>query len=281
MHQLESFKHEPGIATFICYKKELLPNLKYFSLAGFKLLELWGIPSFGNPSHFPYKRKVFLEKFKKEMEKYGLIPYSVHTPFHFDISHPNKEKRSVALKEIKECIEICSSLDSKVAVVHPGGKYNNDTENIQVENSIDSLLRILEFSSKRGIKIVVENMLPGALGNKMEHIEKFYMSLPEEIGFCVDIGHAYNSGILPSIFKVLGKRVKHLHIQDAFLGEDSHLIPGEGEIKWDNVLDSLRKINYSGVILFEIREREDISLENHLHIAYEKAEEIRKGLGSK
>ena len=280
MPPVRNFKKELGIATFVCYKKELLPCLQYFSDAGFRYLELWGIPAFGNPLHFPYKNRRYMKKFSTLLAKYSIIPYSVHTPIHsrWSISSLDEDLRFTALREIKECIECVSPLGIEIAVVHMGGAYQREDEELQLEKSVNSLLRLLEFSYPKGIKLAVENGVPGILGDKLEHMERLCELLPEEIGFCIDTGHAYNAGILDSIFKSLGGRIKHLHLQDTFFGEDAHLIPGEGELPWEKIMLQLSKIDYSGLLLLEIREKENISLKEVLQNSWESALKLQKRL---
>lgn len=278
-----NFEPEIGIASFICYNERLLSCLENFPTAGFRCLELWGIPAFGHPLHFPYKNRRYIKKFASLIEKYELTPYAIHTPIHpeWSISDPEEELRFLALREIKECIECVSPLGIQIAVIHAGGPYHNENEDLQLEKTTNSLLRLLEFSYPRGIQIVVENSIPGVIGDKLEHMKRLRDSLPEEVGFCIDTGHAYNTGVLNSIFKTLGKRIKHLHLQDTFPGKDAHLIPGEGELCWEEIMLQLRKINYSGILLLEIREQRDSSLKEVLQRSRESANRLREMLKKK
>ncbi|NOZ63718.1 MAG: sugar phosphate isomerase/epimerase [Caldiserica bacterium] len=278
-----NFEPEIGIASFICYNERLLSCLEDFSEVGFKCLELWGIPAFGHPLHFPYQNRRYIQRFASLIEKYELAPYAIHTPIHpeWSISIPDEELRFLALREIKKCIESVSSLEIQIAVIHAGGPYRNENEDLQLEKTTNSLLRLLEFSYPKGIQIVVENSIPGVIGDKLEHMERLRDSLPEEIGFCIDTGHAYNTGVLASIFKALGKRIKHLHLQDTFLGKDAHLIPGEGELSWEEIMLQLREIDYSGVLLLEIRERKDAPLKEVLQRSWESANRLREMLKKK
>ncbi len=278
-----NFEPEIGIASFICYGERLLTCLEDFSASGFRCLELWGIPAFGNPLHFPYKNRRYIKKFASLMEKHQLVPYAIHTPIHpgWSISDPDEELRFLALREIKECIECVSPLHVQIAVIHAGGPYQNENEDLQLEKTMNSLLRLLEFSYPKGIQLVVENSIPGVIGDKLEHMEKLRDFLPEEIGFCIDTGHAYNTGVLAAIFKTLGARVRHLHLQDTFFAKDAHLIPGEGELPWEEIMLQLRRIDYSGALLLEIRERKEASLKEALQRSRESVIRLREMLKGK
>ena len=69
---------------------------------------------------------------------------------------------------------------------------------------------------------------------------------------CVDTGHAgivgENAG---DTIRVLGSRVRALHINDNDFRSDGHLIPFQGKIDWEDTMRALAEVGYSGDFTFE------------------------------
>ena len=56
----------------------------------------------------------------------------------------------------------------------------------------------------------------------------------------------------------MGKHLITLHIHDNHGERDEHLLPGLGEIRWPEVLDALRDVDYPGVFMYELIRKEDL-----------------------
>lgn len=75
----------------------------------------------------------------------------------------------------------------------------------------------------------------------------------ENFGILVDTGHCHING---ENFEEILPKCKdlplHFHIDDNFGDADSHLIPGEGSIDFENFSRGLESINYNGYISAEL-----------------------------
>ena len=84
-------------------------------------------------------------------------------------------------------------------------------------------------------------------------IEKI-KDLDPRIGLCVDVGHTQRSGVEPAdTIALYTDRVHDIHMKDVSSAtkEGSTLEIGRGVINVPNVLETLLKINYQGVVSFE------------------------------
>ena len=84
-------------------------------------------------------------------------------------------------------------------------------------------------------------------------IDKLNEKAGKEIfGFCFDSGHCTLAGRDPyRTLRVLGDRVKVLHLHDNDGIVDKHLPPFTGVAYWDLILKGLHDIGYKGNINFE------------------------------
>ena len=95
-----------------------------------------------------------------------------------------------------------------------------------------------------GYGIFIENMLNAA-------------QMPEElcdvadtlgIGICWDFGHANISGVKQSKgLAYVGKRLKVLHVNDNFAGDDIHILPFTGNVDWRDAMHGLALSEFDGL----------------------------------
>jgi len=72
------------------------------------------------------------------------------------------------------------------------------------------------------------------------------------VGICWDTGHAHMQMLdQPQALRAVGSRLKALHIQDNNAQTDQHLLPFYGSIKWKQIMNTLREIEYAGDFTFE------------------------------
>lgn len=89
-----------------------------------------------------------------------------------------------------------------------------------------------------------------------ELMSRVFASLPPEIGFTLDVGHANLMGFAPANYiDVLGHRLRHLHLHDNHGGGrstcDEHLTPGQGDIDWNALAFALARVGFAGTTTFE------------------------------
>ncbi len=156
---------------------------------------------------------------------------------------------------VTRSIESAGILGAKYCVVHPvwhdesGNIIKNKTEFISVNAQI--IKQLLPKAEECGVIILSENILWGASADP-----RIIADLVKEVdspwfGWCFDVGHAHCSGFESDILKKCSVVPASLHIQDNDGSGDGHLIPGDGNINWENFLAVLRDIGYTGDCVME------------------------------
>ena len=69
-----------------------------------------------------------------------------------------------------------------------------------------------------------------------------------------------------------------MHISDYHLKEEEHLLPGEGEIKWDKITDKLFDLEFKGIFMYEPGVKKDTG---ERYTAKEVAENFEKVIKKK
>ena len=230
---------ELGVSSFLWLQKELISQLPIVKESGIKYIEISGLwaPWLNPPTnHFDYQNIQSWEKIAKAMNEYELKAYSLHVPIgqKFDISALNEDARKFAVTEIIKSINMFSELNgAEVVIVHPSIEIENvEAERLRLEKSKESLKEIVVYCESRGMKLAIENLLPGTVGDRVEKLLELVNSLhSNNAGVCLDTGHAYISGTEPvQALKEINNKLFALHIADNFGEKDEHLLPLEGNI---------------------------------------------------
>lgn len=134
-----------------------------------------------------------------------------------------------------------------------------------------------ELADKLGVGIAVENFCDVRNRNYFttqveEQIEFIRQLGSPNVTACLDTGHSYAIHGKSFIDKVkqLGSLISCTHIHDTFYDRDLHLPMFCGEIDWQRLGRTLREINYSGDINFELRrcQMPDSMLDAYLEFVY-------------
>ncbi len=120
------------------------------------------------------------------------------------------------------------------------------------ELGLERIKRIVAHAKKLGIKIAFENT------RKRGYLEFVLKNIKEEnVGICFDAGHYHCYFNDDFDFEFFKDRVFAVHIHDNDKTSDSHLLPFDGTIDWDDVLQKLKQSNYNGPITLELCYRFD------------------------
>lgn len=200
---------------------------------------------------------------RRMAEDNGVYFNQAHGPFVFDTSlFPDYTKQVLPLFE--RCFEACALLGAPHMVVHPIHHLpykGNEDRMWQINMEFYHML--LPYARQSGVKIALENMYQydprrGVLTRDVfavpERYAAFYDELNDPHFIClVDTGHC---GIVGEdaarMLRVMGSRVKALHVNDNLFRTDDHVVPGHGLMDWNAVTKALADIGYEGDITFEV-----------------------------
>ena len=173
----------------------------------------------------------------------------------YDITLDSSDKKiaDISLERVKSSFSIAQQLKCKGVVFHTNyitWMKNDWYRKNWVNKHKEIYLKLIE--EYKDLEIYVENMFdldPYLLGELMVSINH------ERIGVCLDIAHASISNVeLEEWFRVLGKYIKHIHINDNDKIIDSHLELGKGIIDYKKAYELINKLPDSTSILIEIKD---------------------------
>ena len=212
-----------------------------------------------------------IRPYKESCEKYGIEITQAHAPYQLYVDG-NEKANEFCYEIVKKCIEICAYLNCGFLVVHPLNlAYLHDRDYEQKIN-LEYYKRFIDSAKKYNVVICLENMfatvnrhITEAVCSDCYQAAKYIDELNEfaggeYFGFCFDLGHMNLLGKhIKESLKVLGKRIKLLHIHDNDGIQDNHGIPysyarnwGQSPVTdWKGFLEGLKEIGYKGEFDFE------------------------------
>lgn len=148
--------------------------------------------------------------------------------------------------------EAATRLGATVVVVHPPFRW-------QASYATNFVEGIRALTEETGILFCVENMYPwrtpaGELKAYLPHWD------PTEFAFdhlTLDLSHASTARIQSLDYvRSWGRRLRHIHLTDGTGSfKDEHLLPGHGDQRADEVLQTARQLGFDGQVVIEINSR--------------------------
>jgi sugar phosphate isomerase/epimerase len=249
-----------GISTMVFGKENRLLTLeevKIITETGMKYIELSDL------------HDIDFEIFN-DLKQNGIGIFSVHAEYlGADISEADQYKKIKGIDYAKKGIDRVKDFDGNIIVIHPGGWYGDKREEEnKLKNCINSLVEITEYGNSKEVKIAIENLPPGFLGDQpgvlktiLNQVRRI-TGLNKEIGICLDTGHASLMGNLFEHLELLSDDIITIHLHDnigeihedrSLAVDDTHRPPGHGLILWEKFFKRLNEIEYDGGLILELK----------------------------
>lgn len=220
--------------------------------------------------HLPEGR----ERLLKLWDGLGLKLNYIHPPLecYHDITSLDDQVRRSSIELMKLALHACSQLNGLCITVHAANDSQIPAEQFQarIQQGMESLKELLEYATQRGVGLSLEN-LPKAYDTGRLALELIRATADwPGLGICLDSCHAtMNNPQAEELVRELAPRVCTTHFSDTMGEEDSHLIPGEGQVDFPMIARQLGQAGFDGVLDLEcsvwmLRRRHD-HWETHPH----------------
>lgn len=204
--------------------------------------------------HTLNKKRVFA--LKETAQSYDLI-FTLHGPFaDINIASPSKPMLKASLKRLRQSIKYASQLNAELWVLHPGmiTGITPFYPGSDWSQNVHGIRELSKTAKEYGLRVAIEN-LPQKYGSIMktpEDFKRFYRETGlNHIGIVLDTGHANLEAQTEPFLTQLPEKIYELHISDNMGEQDQHLGIGYGKIDWHDFVQSLRRINYDGIVMLE------------------------------
>jgi sugar phosphate isomerase/epimerase len=232
--------------------KPLLKEMEDIGQMGFDYVELTMDPPEATPQKLLAQKKSIHELLHRY--SLGLIG---HLPTFVGTADLYESLRQASLQEIFHALEAGAELGIRKMVVHPGyvtglGKFLLDRVR---RYAMESMEAILQKANTLQVTLCIENMFPQTQFLSSPHEFQDVFDTFPDLRLALDIGHANLGGgknKSSDFIQQHGYRIGHVHANDNFGRDDSHLPVGAGIIDFEKILRSLQGAHYDDTITLEV-----------------------------
>jgi sugar phosphate isomerase/epimerase len=246
------------LSTHLFLNHRLHPGLLEFATrSGAEAVEI-----FAARQHFDYTSRADVVELAGWFRSNTLQPFSMHQPLFPDremgragapavnVLHPEKARRIDAMDEIKRALEAAELIPFTNLVMHLGERTDGWSQR-SIEYAQTALEHLGAFARPLGVRLLVENLTsePTTPEHLMTILEMGHL---DNVGVCLDLGHAYLTVGIPESVATLGPRISSLHVHDNKGVKDEHLWPGDGTIPWPATIEALKGLATPPASVLEI-----------------------------
>lgn len=192
---------------------------------------------------------------KRDSAETGVEIRSLHLPFSpfqtNNIASKDNAVRRSTIEMQSEYIKRAGEIGIGIAVIHPSGEPNPDSERVELlKYACDSLSVLAETAAGAGVTIAVEDLPRTCLGNCSNDI-KTLISADDRLRVCFDTNHLLIERNVDFI-RAVGKRFITLHVSDYDFRNERHWLPYEGKNDWIAIVSALEEVGYAGPWMYEV-----------------------------
>ncbi len=173
--------------------------------------------------------------------------------FEPSMANPDPEARAWRVRYTRQCIDLARELGSRSVSVTSGRMVPGIMPQDSMKLLRSSLSEVLEYAEEKGVNIGVEYE-PGLL---VEHCDELVGLLDglgsSRLGANLDVGHSFVQGEdVPRVIRILSESIFHVHLEDIKGRKHYHLPPGQGDMDFGAVFETLRAVGYQGLVTVEL-----------------------------
>ncbi|MBO4366146.1 MAG: sugar phosphate isomerase/epimerase [Clostridia bacterium] len=187
--------------------------------------------------------------------RYGVPVRSFHLPFypfeHNNLASPDAAVRKETVAFHAEYLRKISDAGIRYAVVHPSGEPNPPEVHQDMLNACaESLFQLAETAKSFAVTLCVENLPRTCIGRDSSEI-RFLTDSHPDLRVCFDVNHLLTESH-KAFVRAVGEKIASVHLSDYDFVDEKHWLPGEGSIRWDELIDLLLEAGYAGPCLYEV-----------------------------
>lgn len=194
--------------------------------------------------------------------RFLLDPWRKHQP---TLLSADAERRKHRLNFLCRAVDMAASLDAEAVSFWSGTATEPASGEMLMDRLVEGCRQLCEYAERRQVRLAFEPE-PGMFVDTMARWEELHQQVAHpRFGLTIDVGHMHCLRETP-----VGPHLRrwrdwlwNVHIEDMRRGVHDHLMFGEGDLDFAEVMAALAEIGYSGGV--------HVELSRHSHDALETA----------
>ncbi len=195
-----------------------------------------------------------MKKIRELAEKLDMEIISVASGFgwKYPLTDNDEEVRIKAKNCIKKTIEVAAWLGCDAILVVPGKVTPEVSYDVAYDRTVEALNELEAFAREKGVCIGVENvwndflLSPLEMRNLIDEINSPYVKA------YLDVGNMIYSGFAQHWVRILGERIKKVHIKDYSRSAHTFVSLLNGDVNYPEVVKALNEVGYTDYLTAEV-----------------------------
>ena len=236
-----------GVSTACFYPQPLEEILPVLAGVGVRAIEVF----FNTESEFSPR---YYEQLGAEARSLGLDIVSIHPYTSLTegmlLFSDYRRRTEDGMMQYQRYFECAAALGARFFTFHGERDGGPEDTPAQWERKCAAYHRLCALAASCGVTLAQENVA-WCRSRDPAFVQKLCRDVPE-LRYTLDIKQARRAGQLPrSFIDAAGERIVNLHIND-FSDKQTCLLPGAGEMDYDDLFSRLRSVGYNGHALIEV-----------------------------
>lgn len=193
---------------------------------------------------------------KELLAEHGVVPISAS--FQGGLLASQGEARKAAWELFDRRLDLCREVGIPTLVI--AGDVPAPLDQAAIERVQVSLQQAAQAAGRRGLRLALEFQARAAFGNNVQTAAALVAEVGSpHLGLCLDTFHFYVGPSKTEDLRLLGPHnlflVQLSDLADTpreFAADADRILPGEGDIPLQSLIEHLRAINYSGPVTVEL-----------------------------
>jgi L-ribulose-5-phosphate 3-epimerase len=181
--------------------------------------------------------------------RYLLNPQRQHYPTLVSI-----DGRQIRLEFLRRAVDIAHELHAECVNFWSGTPEPDIPEHQSWDWLVTGCLQLAEHAKRRGVQLAFEPA-PGMLVDDMAKFEVLKKHITSaRFGLTLDVGHVFCTETAPfrQVFGKFAGLIRNIHIEDIRDRKPGHLMFGEGDLDFVNILRVIGDNKYTGLVNVEL-----------------------------
>ncbi|MBN1319129.1 MAG: sugar phosphate isomerase/epimerase [Anaerolineales bacterium] len=246
----DQYFEQYAVSSWLYEDNSLEEALGKIAGAGFKKVEIWA-----DLIHLDPRARPDIKTIKTLLLHLNLQVHSIHLPYNeMNLGYPDRSLLEGWLDLCGKTLSYCDMLDCRIAVVHADGPVEKELSRESAQIAKEFVNELDTMAGRFGIRLAVENMVHSdrrSFGCTLVELDEVFPR--ENIGFCLDTGHAaLNGSDIEAEIQAAGERLLSVHANNNNGLSDLHYIPTNGVLDWQQIEKYLTDEGYKGCRVLEV-----------------------------
>jgi hexulose-6-phosphate isomerase len=199
-----------------------------------------------------------LMKIKQLADRYRMDLFGVATTLHwkYPLTDSDESTKQQGVSTARKMIDAAALFGSEMVLIVPGVV----TQSVSYDEAYSRALKVMKqlagYAEEKGVRVGVENVWNKFLLSPLEMAGFVEEIASPNVGVYFDVGNVLAFGYPEQWIRILAHRIFAVHVKDfrSRVGNINGFGPLlSGDVPWDRVRESLKRIGYSGYVTPEIQ----------------------------